>query len=932
MPLPSDYHISPFTTRLTQETSKGLSLPCRHRIIEQKEDNDNDKDENNDNDKDENKYNDKDEDKYKDKENNDISNNFRLKREYSSISLWIERWFLSSNAKDIGTCATRAFILVLFVVWYANSDITGVIFINNMTYPPYITGLIIANNIINVIAGDESRSEIVLPQSNSSIKGIWQGYDKKLDTHGSPWVRPFVLSRILRRMSSKTKATIKSTDYSGSLKAAGHSSEESNIVTYVQEPKSDRSISLKDKNNKVRVLSDPSASTCKRGRSPHSSPVQKIPTSSVTRGGSVKASIKKQGSRSMANSQNLRMLVQSKLTSYRNKDDKYNGIIRILADVSFLQFCYMLIKGKPGNMNKGTTKETLDGISYQWFVKLAEELLTGKFQFTPARRIIIPKPGKKKGRPLAVVAPREKIVQKGLQVILEAIYEPKFLDCSHGFRPNRSTHSALKMLYLKAHHHSWVIQGDISKCFDMIPHQSIMNRLNREITCDRTLSLVKKALIIGYLNPRTKQITKSNIGIPQGSVLSPLLANIVLHELDKYVVHELIPAYYRGVRRRTNPEYNAIAYARDPKNLSATDKDRSEALNKMRKIPRMDIRDPGYRRSMFVRYADDFVFLLEGPKSEALNIKDIIKTFLINNVGFDYNDKKTLVSHIGEGFHFLGANVKSLRHFDFRMKTKTINGAPITMRANVRSRINMPTKQLIEKLIKSGFAGRNYKGQLLAKPITSIVNLDHATIIQFFNSKIHGLLNYYSFASNRIESQNIIWILRLSLAKTLARKLKLRSARQAFKKFGPYLKDPSTELKIYVPSCLPTIHKYNNVENITSATKIFEQSWYGRLTKTNIFKKCVICGTSSNIQMHHLRKVKDVRARMVNHRANFNVWKGATLRKQIPLCLYHHNLYHNGKLLNYELNLISKYSHNMSTDLKEDISEQQEVDTGGITH
>ena len=144
------------------------------------------------------------------------------------------------------------------------------------------------------------------------------------------------------------------------------------------------------------------------------------------------------------------MFVTSKLDQYKTKG-KYNGIIRILADPGFLQYCYMLIKGKPGNMSVGTTKETLDGIEYEWFCKVSKELLTGSYKFSPAKRVIIPKPGKPEGRPLGVGAPREKIVQKGLQIILEAIYEPKFRNCSHGFRPNRSTHSALRPIYLKGH-------------------------------------------------------------------------------------------------------------------------------------------------------------------------------------------------------------------------------------------------------------------------------------------------------------------------------------------------------------------------------------------------------------------------------------------------------------------------------------------------
>lgn len=350
-----------------------------------------------------------------------------------------------------------------------------------------------------------------------------------------------------------------------------------------------------------------------------------------------------------------------------------------------------------------------------------------------------------------------------------------------------------------------------------------MNLLRQKIVCDRTLELIKKALIVGYLDPKTKKITKTNIGTPQGSVLSPLLANVVLHELDKYLTGELIPMYHRGNSRRTNPEYNALAHIRHTKrNASQTEK--VEALSKMLMTPRMDPQDPNFRRSMYIRYADDFVYLFEGPILEAKAIKESLKSALHKLTGLELNEEKTLTTHLNEGFHFLGAYVKGLRRVGFMMRTTTTKGSVISMRANVRARVNMPTAKLIEKLILSGFARRNHYGQVLARPITKLVNLDHSTIVQFYNSKIHGLLNYYTFAANRIETQNLIWILRLSLAKTLARKFKLKSARQAFKKFGPKLKDPETDFQIVAPKSLPTIHKYNVKETLALPTQILEQS------------------------------------------------------------------------------------------------------------
>ena len=835
-----------------------------------------------------------------DLDNRHMNGNYDRKNLKSSISIWLERWFLSTNAKDIGTCAARASGVVLLSKWYVSSDITNLLHLTTNICPTVLP-VLHANNRVQGKADTERMDEGLLPGPNTHIRGNWHGYDEKLDTYRSAWVSHLFLSRISRRGISKLKAGSERTGPTCSSETEGHSNEESLPKTYAQEPKSDNTIlwtpedgrkGINRKKNNPGELSDSSA--LKRERTPHSSPGTKDLISQIKEV-SEKESTRGRGSRSPINNRDLRMFVTSKLDQYKTKG-KYNGIIRILADPGFLQYCYMLIKGKPGNMSVGTTKETLDGIEYEWFCKVSKELLTGSYKFSPAKRVIIPKPGKPEGRPLGVGAPREKIVQKGLQIILEAIYEPKFRNCSHGFRPNRSTHSALRPIYLKGHQFKWVIQGDISKCFDRIPHDKILELITKDISCDRTLSLIKKALTVGYIEKKTKTLVKTNIGTPQGSVLSPLLANIVLNKLDEYLEDIISPRYHRGRTRGRNPEYTKLTNIRYKK--SATEEEKKTALEQMYKTPSTDVNDPNFRRIMYIRYADDFVILFEGPISEAKDIKTLVKDFLAEHTGLELNEEKTIVTNIKKGFNFLGAYIKNLRRVDYRMRTRTVKGTPITMRANVRARVNMPTRLLVEKLIKAGFAKRNHQKQIIAAPQTKYINLDHATIIQHYNSKIHGILNYYSFAANRIEIQNLIWILRFSFAKTLSRKYKLGSARQAFKKFGPLLKDPATDLEIYVPKSLPAIHKYNNTENLTPVTETLDESWYGRLTSTNVFKKCTICDTPSNVQMHHLRSVKDVRAKMTNHKSTFQQWIGATKRKQIPLCQYHHNLYHQGKLLN----------------------------------
>lgn len=154
-------------------------------------------------------------------------------------------------------------------------------------------------------------------------------------------------------------------DLNSCLKAEGHFNEKSNEVTCVQEPKSEKTISKPERNNTVRELSDLSASTRKRGRNPHSSQDPKNPNPRKTKEGSERTPTLKQGSRSKVSNPNLRMFVLSKLGQYKDRNGKYNGIIRILSGAGFLQFCYMLIKGNPGNMSRGITKETLDGLTYE---------------------------------------------------------------------------------------------------------------------------------------------------------------------------------------------------------------------------------------------------------------------------------------------------------------------------------------------------------------------------------------------------------------------------------------------------------------------------------------------------------------------------------------------------------------------------------------
>jgi group II intron reverse transcriptase/maturase len=575
--------------------------------------------------------------------------------------------------------------------------------------------------------------------------------------------------------------------------------------------------------------------------------------------------------------------------------------------------CYRFIKSNPGNITKGSTTETLDGINNEWFYKTGKDLLEGRYQFKPARQVMIPKANSDKMRPLSIGSPRDKIVQKAIQVVLSAIYEHEFIDVSHGFRPDKSTVTALNVLHQRGGPYSWVIQGDITKCFDTIPHQVIMEALKERITCSRTLVMIERALRIGIVDEHKRHI-KSTVGTPQGSIISPILSNIVLHKLDVFIEENLKPKYTSGVTRRDNKEYVRLSnYRRESMKHLYSEEKRREILQRMRNMPAKDPFDPNFSRLLYVRYADDFVVLVIGPKTLAVQIRTEIEVFLAEECGIQLNIKKTLVTSTREGFHFLGAFCHKRTNVGIYNKSKNNIRRTISRRSTLRLGVDAPILVLIDNLVKYGFARRNHLGKVLAKGLTHMIHLDHEDIIRFFNSKMLGILSYYEFAGNRSSLHSIMWIFRQSCALTLARKLKLRTMRKAFGKFGYNLKNPKTDSQLNAPTSLIRLSNFRIPGKVVEPGAIellLDNKWSNKLTQS-IASECVLCGSSYKVEMHHLRRVKDVWQNIRTGNVTYAQWIGGSLRKQIPLCKYHHQLYHQGKLNTADITRISKYSSNM---------------------
>src|ERR1035438_7993944 len=262
---------------------------------------------------------------------------------------------------------------------------------------------------------------------------------------------------------------------------------------------------------------------------------------------------------------------------------------------------YGNIYSNQGAMTPGASAETADGMSEEKIGQITELMRHERYRFAPARRTYIPK---KNGRlrPLGMPTWSDKLVGEVVRLLLEAYYEPQFSDRSHGFRPGRGCHTALRDVAETWTVTTWFIEGDISDCFGSLDHDVMVGILAESIHDNRFLRLVRNMLQAGYLEDWIWGATLS--GAPQGGVVSPILSNIYLHRLDYFVERILIPKYTRGERRISNPEYTRVASAIGRARKRGDRRKARELRKRQRLLPSLDPQDPGYRRLRYVRYAD----------------------------------------------------------------------------------------------------------------------------------------------------------------------------------------------------------------------------------------------------------------------------------------------------------------------------------------
>ena len=595
--------------------------------------------------------------------------------------------------------------------------------------------------------------------------------------------------------------------------------------------------------------------------------------------------------------------------------------IRKIASLKNLVAAYELIKSKPGNMTPGTRPETMDGISLEWIKTTQEQLKSGSYKTQPARRVWIPKPGKSEKRPLGtkslplgsgIASPREKVVQKAMQIVLEQAYEPSFLKSSHGFRPNRNCHSALQQIYLTFSGAQYIIEADITQCFDRISHTKLMDILSRKIRCDKTLKLIKSTLEAGYID--LGRLHQADQGSPQGSVLSPILCNIYLHEFDLFM-EQLMERYNTGTKRKNNSTYDALGVTiRRWRNCGRHQQRPAEFLEMKRRYRTMPSKlyDDSFVRIRYVRYADDFVIAVLGSYKKAEAIRSEVALFLKNELDLELNKGKTLITPWSRRrVHFLGAEMMASNKRGAIKRVQVHSGAirkAYKSRISARTRLYMPVDKVLKKLHSKGFLKRRLGKNGLEYNGTrrkDLVNLDHADILRYYNACYRGLANYYSFAINRGRLGSIGWLLKQSCALTLANKMKLPTMAKVFQRLGKDLeckiklplhkgerghKSTVQEKKIqfWQPNHLRTgSGVFKTSENLANPFESLNKIMHNKFTRSALFYSCIICGEDKNVEMHHLRSIRSLRDRQSN-KSWIERQMAAINRKQIPLCREHH--------------------------------------------
>ncbi len=563
-------------------------------------------------------------------------------------------------------------------------------------------------------------------------------------------------------------------------------------------------------------------------------------------------------------------------------------LYRQLFNPQLYLLAYGRIYSNEGAMTPGPTQETADDMSMEKIEAVIVAMRHERYRFSPVRRTYIPKKNGKL-RPLGLPPWSDKLVGEVVRLLLEAYYEPQFSDRSHGFRPGRGCHTALREIANVWTGTTWFIEGDISDCFGSLDHSVLLSILSEKIQDSRFLRLIGDMLSAGYLEDWKWNATLS--GAPQGGVVSPVLSNIYLHKLDQFVETVLIPQYTQGRCRRMNPAYNkankAVVQGRK-------DDDRAkvrEMRQQLRRLPVHDPCDPGYRRLRYSRYADDHLLGFTGPRAEAEKIKGQLAVFLRDELKLELSAKKTLVTHArSHAARYLGYEIV-VQHED----SKITAGQRV---ANGKVALRVPLD-----VIKAKCAPHLCHGKPWHR--AAMQNLDDYDIVKAYGAEHRGVVQYYLLANDVWRLNRLGWAAETSMLKTLAAKhqstVAKMAARHKAKVETPYGLRTCFEARVERPGKQPLVARFGGIPLVCKRDAVLidrvpsHQVTYPRkeLVRRLLARRCELCGEPGKVVVHQVRKL----ANLYKPSAGPPAWAALMIkkrRKTLVVCHSCHDAIHHG--------------------------------------
>jgi group II intron reverse transcriptase/maturase len=566
-------------------------------------------------------------------------------------------------------------------------------------------------------------------------------------------------------------------------------------------------------------------------------------------------------------------------------------LYRLLFNPRLYLLAYQRLYANSGAMTAGVTGETVDGMSLDKIRCIVAVVRAEQWRWTPVKRIYIPKRDGKR-RALGLPSFSDKLLAEVIRMLLNAYYDGQFSDRSHGFRPGRGCHTALGEVVDVWNGTHWFIEGDIARCFDSLDHQVMLETMGEKILDNRFLRLIDGMLKAGYLEDWRWNATLS--GVPQGGIASPIMSNIYLDRLDKFVETQLIPQYHRGQRRRENPDYEQISRAIRAARKRG-DREAARALRRQRRlVPSKDLHDPGYRRLRYCRYADDILLGFSGPKCEAVQIKLQLGQFLQDELKLKLSESKTLITHAHTGrARFLGYDIVTW-HCDDKLDSRGRR----TTNANIG--LLVPRDVVARKCALYMRRGKSWhRPQMLS---------DHDySIVSQYQAEYRGIVQYYLLASNVYYLGKLHWVMQTSLLKTLAGKHRSSVAKMAckYKTTIDTPHGPRTALQCVVErggGRKPLVAQFGGIPlKRQKKTTIVDRSPNLATTSGNeligrlLASRCELCGATTRLEVHHIRKLADLNKPGRNEKPTWIKIMAKRRRKTLITCTVCHDNIHAGR-------------------------------------